>query len=84
MMRIIFQTNFYTETLKNYAVGHGCAATWTETQEGVYEISTSIFPQYEVKPIVPSKIDGVSLDMYKMSDVRNMEEIIAELKNSMQ
>ena len=66
--------------VKNYAVGHGCAATWTETQEGVYEISTSIFPQYEVKPIVPSKIDGVSLDMYKMSDVRNMEEIIAELK----
>lgn len=66
--------------IKNYAIGHGCAAAWKETDKGVFEISTSIFPQYEIKPIVPSRIDGVSLEMYKMSDYGNMEETITELK----
>lgn len=66
--------------VKNYAIGHGCAASWEETGEGIFEISTSIFPKYEIRPIVPSKIDGVSLDMYKMSDFGNIDETIAELK----
>jgi len=66
--------------VKNYAIGHGCAAIWEETEKGVFEISTSVFPQYEIKPIVPNKIDGVSLDMYKMSDYGNIEETVAELK----
>jgi len=65
--------------IKNYAIGHGCAAIWKETENGVFEISTSIFPQYEIKPIVPNKMDGVSLDMYKMSDYGNIEEAIIEL-----
>lgn len=66
--------------VKNYAIGHGCAASWEETEKGVFEISTSIFPHYEIKPIVPNRIDGVSLNMYKMSDYGNIEEAITELK----
>lgn len=65
--------------IKNYAIGHGCAADWDEKPEGVFRVETAIFPQYEIKPIVPSKINGVSLEMYKLSDFGNIEVTIAEL-----
>ena len=65
--------------IKTYAIGHGCAAKWDENEFPVKKLSTSIFPMYEIKPIVPSKIDGVSLDMYKMSDLGSKEETISEL-----
>lgn len=65
--------------VKSYGVGHGCAVSWNDKEETVKEISTSIFPEYEVKPIVPNAIEGVSLDMYKMSDYGKKEDIIKEL-----
>ena len=65
--------------IKTYAIGHGCAAKWDENEFPVKKLSTSIFPMYEIKPIVPSKIDGVSLEMYKMSDLGSKEETISEL-----
>lgn len=65
--------------IKTYAIGHGCAAKWDENETPVKKISTSIFPVYEMKPIVPSQIPGVSLEMYKMSDFGDKEETIAEL-----
>lgn len=67
--------------VKTYAIGHGCAANWDENEIPVKRISTSIFPVYEMKPIVPSQIDGVSLDMYKMSDLGNKEESMNELES---
>lgn len=67
--------------IKTYAIGHGCAAKWDENIVPVKRISTSIFPVYEMKPIVPSQIDGVSLEMYKMSDLGNKEETINELNS---
>ena len=65
--------------IKTYAIGHGCAAKWDENEFPVKKLSTSIFPMYEIKPIVPSKIDGVSLEMYKMSDLGSKKETISEL-----
>ena len=65
--------------IKTYAIGHGCAAKWDENESPVKKISTSIFPVYEMKPIVSSQIPGVSLEMYKMSDFGEKEETIAEL-----
>ena len=65
--------------IKTYAIGHGCAAKWDENEFPVKKLATSIFPMYEIKPIVPSKIDGVSLEMYKMSDLGSKEETISEL-----
>ena len=65
--------------IKTYAIGHGCAAKWDENEFPVKKLATSIFPMYEIKPIVPSKIDGVSLEMYKMSDFGSKEETISEL-----
>ena len=65
--------------IKTHAIGHGCAAKWDENEFPVKKLATSIFPMYEIKPIVPSKIDGVSLEMYKMSDFGSKEETISEL-----
>ena len=53
--------------VKNYAIGHGCAADWKEENGQVLKIATAIFPEYEVKPIVPSSFKDISLSMYEMS-----------------
>lgn len=66
--------------VKNYAIGHGCSADWREDDGIIVEISTAVFPTYEIKPIVPSAIPGVSLDMYKMSDYGDFVETVRELK----
>jgi hypothetical protein len=66
--------------IKNYAVGHGCAADWSEKDGKVFSIATAIFPQYEIKPILPSSIPGVSLEMIKMSDIGIFEDTINELE----
>lgn len=68
--------------VKGYAIGHGCAASWDDEKAPyIHEIKTSIFPTYEIKPIVPSKIEGVSLEMFKLSDYGSKEYIIDELKH---
>lgn len=67
--------------VKSYAIGHGCAASWDdEKAPDIEEIKTSIFPTYEIKPIVPGRIDGVSLEMYRLSDYGTKDDIVAELK----
>jgi hypothetical protein len=66
--------------VKSYSVGHGCSAGWTSQEQKVTEIRTETFPRFEIKPIVPSQIDGVSLDMLIMSDKGNPDRSISELK----
>lgn len=65
--------------VRNYAIGHGCAADWDDSDQ-VSWISTATFPKYDIKPIIPSTIDGVSLEMYKMSPYGNFTETVAELR----
>lgn len=65
--------------VKNYAIGHGCSADWKESNGKVFEIHTAIFPSYEIKPIVPNTIPGVSLEMFKMSDFGDFDATISEL-----
>lgn len=67
----------------NYAIGHGCAADWEES-DIVRWISTAIFPQCDIKPIVPSAIDGVSLEMLKMSPYGSFSDTICELRQMCQ
>jgi len=64
----------------NYALGHGCAANWDESTEKVGWISSAIFPSYEIKPIVPSAIPGVTLEMLKMSPLGSFDHTIRELR----
>ena len=64
--------------VQNYAIGHGCAADWSD-DDTVNWICSATFPKYDIKPIVPSAIDGVSLEMYKMSPSGSFTETCAEL-----
>lgn len=75
-----FQSNqlLYRDA-KIYAQGHGCSTGWREKDGSVHEIHTEIFPEHEIKPIVPTTIAGVSLEMLKMSDYGNHEETLEEL-----
>lgn len=66
--------------VKNYAIGHGCAADWDEKEEKVFSIETSVFPSYEVKPIVPSVIKGVSLSMLDMSRDESFDDVVKQLE----
>lgn len=63
----------------NYAIGHGTAADWDDG-ETVTWISTATFPKYDIKPIVPSAIDGVSLEMLKMSPYGSFADTVAKLR----
>jgi hypothetical protein len=66
--------------VRNYAIGHGCAADWDDSADKVSWISSAVFPSYEMKPIVPSTIPGVSLEMLKMSRHESFEDTIRELR----
>jgi hypothetical protein len=66
--------------VKTYAIGHGCATDWEEEDGKIAWISTAIFPTYEIKPIVPSSIPDVSLEMFKMSDLGDFPATIRELQ----
>lgn len=65
--------------VKNYAIGHGCAAEWDELSDSVSWIETAVFPSYEVKPIVPSVIQGVTLSMRDMSCEDKFDDVISQL-----
>ncbi|MDL2287390.1 hypothetical protein LJB90_02350 [Eubacteriales bacterium OttesenSCG-928-G02] len=66
--------------IKSFAVGHGCSVSWDRDAATIFEIQTETFPRYEIKPIIPSTISGVSLDMFLMSDLGNVVGTISELK----
>ena len=65
--------------VKSYAVGHGCSVSWDTNTSEIQKIQTETFPRYEIKPIIPSTIDGVSLDMLIMSDLGNAAGTVSEL-----
>lgn len=57
---------------KVFAVGHGCAAAWPDTEGGsVPRIGTDCLPAYEIMPILPREIPGLVLDMRELSDPGN-------------
>lgn len=64
--------------IKTYAIGHGCSVEWDDN-EPVSFITTKLIPSYEMKPIVPTKFDDVSLSMYEMSDYGKKESIVSNL-----
>lgn len=55
-----------------FAVGHGCAATWNET-EPVQQIVSSAMPEYEIPLIEPAAFDDLELSMYELSDKGNWD-----------
>lgn len=63
----------------NYAIGHGCGADWDDAEQ-VHWISSSIFPKYDIKPIVPNTFNDISLEMFKMSPYGSFKETIENLR----
>ena len=65
--------------VRNYAIGHGCAAEWEDNAETVTWIQTSVFPSYDVKPIVPAAIEGVTLEMLRYGPGADFDQNVQEL-----
>lgn len=70
--------NLLYRNVHNYAIGHGCGTNW-EDAEIVTWVATAVFPEYEVKPILPKKINGVDLSMKAMSDPEQFKDVCANL-----
>lgn len=76
-----FQSNqLLYRNVKNYAIGHGCAANWNDLNGKISEMFTEIFPEYEIKPTIPSPIDGVSFEMLSMSEHGDIEATVMQLE----
>ena len=55
--------------VKTYAIGHGCAATWNDTDVPTV-ITASVMPEYEVKPIVPTTSNAkLTMKMYALDKI---------------
>ncbi|MCW5749625.1 MAG: helicase [Alphaproteobacteria bacterium] len=53
---------------KTFAVGHGCAAEWNEPEGDLTTlIRTEVLPTYEVKPVLPTLIEGLELRMLEFA-----------------
>ena len=49
---------------RTFAVGHGCAADWQDSDgERTTLIQTEVMPTYEIKPVLPTRIEGLELRM---------------------
>lgn len=53
---------------KVFAVGHGCSADWSaaDGDDSCNSIEVKIIPEYEVRPVLPTQISGLSLNMWSM------------------
>ena len=53
---------------QTFAIGHGCAPEWSEPDSGrTAEIRTEVLPSHELKPVIPTKIEGLDLRMNEMA-----------------
>lgn len=71
----------YSE-IKNYAIGHGCAADWSGADSSPMTVCTKTIPMSEVRPTmsrVPA-LDGVSFDMHLLGDEARWKEAKASLE----
>ncbi|MDD4382542.1 MAG: helicase-related protein [Candidatus Shapirobacteria bacterium] len=65
---------------KTFAIGHGCSPLWNDTKNDVSEICANAIPSYEMKPVIPTTIEGCSLGMYEMSDEGKVENIFEKIE----
>lgn len=67
---------------KTYAIGHGCAAEWNQTDEEkghADAVWCDVLPRHEIKPIVPRVFDDLPLSMLDLSDRGDDEKLDALL-----
>ena len=58
-----------------FAVGHGCAAEWTSADERATCIRTEVLPTYEIKPVLPTQIEGLDLRMIDLMEDSSSDSI---------
>ena len=67
---------------RTFAVGHGCAPEWSEAPEGrATKIRTEVMPTCEVKPVLPTAIEGLDLRMAELmaDDTGHCAELCSRL-----
>lgn len=53
---------------RTFAIGHSCASEWNESHGGcATAIRTAIFPRYEMSPVLPKEVEGLSLRMWDLA-----------------
>jgi hypothetical protein len=61
-------SNLLFSGVKTFAIGHGCAANWeSRGTHAASQIHTESLPMREIKPIVPTRFDGLDLSMLTLS-----------------
>jgi ferredoxin len=66
---------------RTFAIGHGCSARWSEPQSGAApSIATDVLPEFEVKPIVPATIPGLTLSMRDMAKDELWQSTVANCR----
>ena len=69
---------------RTFAVGHGCAADWYDSAgERTTSIRTEVLPNYEVKPVLPTQIEGLELRMMDLAsdDFRITADLCTKLSD---
>jgi hypothetical protein len=60
--------NLLYRDIGNYAIGHGCSASWDIRSQKITCVKTEIFPEYEFKPVVPTFFPDLNLEMIHMTN----------------
>lgn len=65
-----------------YAIGHGCAASWTTSDETVTSVATTLIPEYELPPITHTKTgDTNTLRIARLADPNeDVQSLLEDLK----
>ena len=69
---------------RTFAVGHGCAADWNDSScERTILIRTEVLPTYEVKPVLPTQVEGLDLCMIDLAsdDLATATDICVKLSD---
>ena len=66
--------------IKNYAIGHGIGVEWETEDNKVTTIKSSIFPSYEIKPIVPNIFEDISLKMLDLGPAADFAKGLGNLE----
>jgi len=63
-------------TVKNYGYGHGCAVSYNEADDGVFEIHSDFIPMAQVNQMTPGKIKNDKVLLLNNWKIDNKSELI--------
>jgi hypothetical protein len=63
---------------RTFAIGHGCAAGWNESEDVTGAIWSDTLPEYEVKPILPREIPDLDLRMGRFAGASESLDVLED------